>query len=127
MFEGRCECGGVQFEFEEARPSITVCHCSQCRRVSGHLWASTKARFEDVRFLSDATLRWYESSDFAKRGFCGTCGASLFYRMNDEEGIGIAAGCLTHTEGLAVGKHIFVKDEGDYHEIAEAEPQIARY
>lgn len=127
MVVGRCECGGVRFEVNEPRQAITVCHCSQCRRSSGHLWAATRAEYEDVRFLSDKTLKWFASSDFAKRGFCGTCGCSLFYRMNGESGIGIAAGCLDGPTDMHLGKHIFVKDKGDYYEIEGDVPQILKY
>lgn len=127
MITGQCECGGVRFQMPEARQEITICHCSQCRRTSGHLWAATNAPFDSLTFLNDDTLTWYTSSDFAKRGFCNRCGSSLFYRMTGEAGIGIAAGCLDDTSGMRVGKHIFVKDKGDYYAIAEEEPQIQRF
>ncbi|WP_254870356.1 GFA family protein [Celeribacter sp. HF31] len=47
------------------------------------------------------------------RGFCRFCGSSLFYRRNDEDGLGIAAGCLDIPTGLHIGQHIFLKDKGD--------------
>ncbi|PWR01097.1 aldehyde-activating protein [Meridianimarinicoccus roseus] len=115
MNRGRCECGRVVFEVSELRKTVTVCHCSQCRRTSGHLWASTHAPLDAVRFIEDAGLVWYASSDHARRGFCRNCGSSLFYQENGEGGIGIAAGCLDDTEGLRIGKHIFVADKGAYY------------
>jgi len=128
MVKGSCDCGKVIFHVENIRESITVCHCSQCRRTSGHLWASTHASaFSDLHFSSDEGLTWYISSDFAKRGFCKFCGSSLFYRMNDEEGVGIAAGCLDAPTNTQIGKHIFVKDKGDYYSITDDAPQIERY
>ena len=126
MITGRCECGAVSFEVERARPSVTVCHCSQCRRMSGHLWASTHAPYDQVKFLADDGLTWYESSNIAKRGFCQYCGSSLFYRMNDETGVGIAAGCLDNPTGLHIGKHIFIEDKADYYEITDDAPQIGK-
>ncbi len=127
MVKGRCDCGAVSFEVEAVRETVTICHCSQCRRTSGHLWAATHAAYDKVNFTSDQGLEWYHSSDFAKRGFCKNCGSSLFYRMNDEEGIGIAAGCLDLPTALKTGRHIFVKDKGDYYEIAGNAPQIEKY
>nr|WP_272214715.1 hypothetical protein [Marinicella sp. W31]MDC2880044.1 hypothetical protein [Marinicella sp. W31] len=50
MIKGRCECGAVAFEVDEVRDTVTVCHCSQCRRTSGHLWASTHAPFDKLFF-----------------------------------------------------------------------------
>lgn len=115
MMTGRCECGSVRFEVENVRETVTVCHCSQCRRTSGHLWASTHAPFAAIRFEVEDCLTWYASSNDAKRGFCNKCGSSLFYRMNGEDGIGIAAGCLDQTVKLRVGKHIFTADKGGYY------------
>lgn len=127
MVKGRCDCGTVSFEVEAVRETVTICHCGQCRRTSGHLWASTHAAYDKVHFTSVQGLEWYSSSDFAKRGFCKNCGSSLFYRLNGEEGVGIAAGCLDLPTDLKIGKHIFVKDKGDYYEITGNEPQIVTY
>ena len=128
MLTGGCECGAVAFEVVgDYRKAVTVCHCSQCRRASGHLWASTKAAFADVHFTRQDGLSWFASSDFAKRGFCRFCGASLFYRKNGEEGIGIAAGCLDSPTDLHMGKHIYVADKGDYYEITDDAPQFETY
>ncbi len=127
MQTGRCECGAVTFEVTGLRDTVTFCHCSQCRRTSGHFWASTHAAFTNVTFSRDDGLHWYASSDFAKRGFCQNCGSSLFYRMNDEDGIGIAAGCIDDPHDLTPGKHIFCADKGTYYEIAADAPHTDKY
>ena len=44
--------------------------------------------------------------------------------MNDEDGIGIAAGCLDGPSGMLIGKHIFVAHKGDYYKITDDSPQI---
>ena len=122
MTTGGCECGAVAFEVNNLRETVTVCHCSQCRRTSGHLWASTRAALDDLTFTRDAGLRWFASSDIATRGFCADCGSSLFYRLNGEDGIAIAAGCLDDTRGLRIGKHIFVGSKGDYYPAPDDAP-----
>ncbi|WP_299810344.1 GFA family protein [uncultured Roseibium sp.] len=126
MITGRCECGSVAFEVNAVRDTVTVCHCSQCRRTSGHLWASTVAPAGTLRFTCDEGLAWYRSSDFAERGFCKACGSSLFYRMDGEDNIAIAAGCLDTADGLTTGKHIFVKDKAGYYEIGDGAPQFRK-
>ena len=47
--------------------------------------------------------------------------------MNNEDGIGIAAGCLEGLTDLYIGKHTFVKDKGDYYDINDNAPQIDKY
>lgn len=94
---------------------MNICHCSQCRRTSGHLWAATRCDVANITFQADATLKWYASSSTAKRGFCSRCGSSLFYKPNDADHMAIAAGCITEPSGLVLQKHIFIKDKGDYY------------
>lgn len=121
---GKCECGAVQFEARDVRESVNFCHCSQCRRTSGHHWAATRADNSKFWLTTADSLKWYASSDFAKRGFCGTCGSSLFYQVNGADHIGIAAGCIDEPTGLTGGKHIFTASKGDYYQIADALPQV---
>lgn len=127
IVRGRCECGKVQFDVEALRETVTICHCSQCRRTSGHLWASTHAPYDRVEFLESEGLEWFASSDVAKRGFCKYCGSSLFYRMNDEDGIGIAAGCIDNPTGMHIGKHIYTASKGDYYDVTDDVPKYDAY
>jgi len=112
---GACECGGVRFTARGLRPTVTICHCSQCRRTSGHLWAATRADDTDIVFQAKESLTWYASSDQAKRGFCDRCGASLFFKPNGSTHTGIAAGCLDGPTGMTVTRHIYMDDKGDYY------------
>lgn len=118
MIQASCECGKVRFQFPTARKEITVCHCSQCRKTSGHLWAATRTDFDSLHFEAQDTLTWYQSSPAARRGFCAACGSSLFYQINGESGVAIAAGCLDSApEYFHVAKHIYAQDKGTYYEI----------
>jgi hypothetical protein len=92
--------------------------------MSGHYWASTKAAVSDVNFTNDAGLVWFQSSDVARRGFCKTCGSSLFYQPLGADHFGIAAGCLDLPTGMTAGKHIFTADSGDYYAIPDDAPHI---
>lgn len=127
MIRGRCECGKVSFETETVEDKVSACHCSQCRRTSGHYWAATHTDYDKLVFTEDEGLTWYESSAWAKRGFCKYCGSSLFWRMNGKAEVGIAAGCLESPTGMAIDRHIFVADKGDYYEITDDVPQIEKY
>lgn len=99
---------------------MIACHCVQCRKTFGHYVAATSAERGDVSIKGDVT--WYQSSDEARRGFCGICGSSLFW---DGPGINLSihAGTLDAPTGLALTAHIFCADKGDYYELAEGLPQ----
>jgi hypothetical protein len=120
---GRCLCGGVRFEVHGPLRPIIYCHCTMCRRASGHFDAATACASEDLRLLSAQPLRWYQSSAVARRGFCGTCGSQLFWERLESGRTSIWAGTLDLPTGLKASEHIYVGDKGDYYEITDGLPQ----
>ena len=113
---GGCLCGAVRYRVEGRLRPVVACHCSQCRRTSGHHVAATSARRDAVSITGEVT--WYVSSDSARRGFCGTCGANLFWQSSPER-LSIMAGTLDTPTGLRMAGHIFCADKSDYYEIAD--------
>lgn len=111
---GACHCGAVAFELVPPLRPVIVCHCSQCRKVSGHVWAATSVPLDRFRLTRDDGLCWFASSAGARRGFCNRCGASLFWQPVDEARISIAAGALDGPTGLQVAAHIHTGDAADY-------------
>lgn len=124
MHKGSCLCGGVTYEIVGTLRPVAACHCSQCRKTSGHFWAATQVDLDKLRLISEETLQWFRSSGTAKRGFCNHCGSSLFWEKDGEGKISIAAGSLDGPSGLDTSKHIFISDKGDYYEIADGLPQL---
>jgi hypothetical protein len=120
---GHCLCGGVRFDVLGPLRAVILCHCSQCRHTHGHFAAYTSASRSHVVFQADSTLRWYESSASARRGFCSKCGASLFWEPTGENRLAIAAGCLDSPTGLSSERHIFVDDAADYYRINDDLPR----
>ncbi|MEL7116054.1 MAG: GFA family protein [Pseudomonadota bacterium] len=120
---GSCHCGGVTFEIEGDLPPAIACHCSMCRKWTGHFEVSTEIDRSQLRISRAEDLRWYQSSTKVRRGFCGTCGASLFFDPPHVHWIAVAMGALETPTRTTIEKHIFVADKGDYYEIADGLPQ----
>lgn len=120
---GGCLCGGVRFEVHGPLRPVIYCHCTMCRRAGGHFDAATACAPEHLRLLSAQSLRWYQSSAIARRGFCGTCGSQLFWEPAHGRHMSIWAGTLDRPTGLKPSMHIFVADKGDYYEITDGLPQ----
>ena len=118
---GSCLCGQVVFEATPDR-HVIACHCTQCRKQSGHFWAATFAWHKDFRLLRADGLRWFEASPQARRGFCGGCGAFLFWQPTGEDRISIAAGAFDGPTGLSIGESWFHEDAGDYYDPAGGPP-----
>jgi hypothetical protein len=83
--------------------------------------AATAAKLEDFHILSSDNLTWYASSSTAERGFCATCGSTLFWRAKGLDYVAIAAGSLDSASGLRIEGHIFCADKGDYYEITDGD------
>jgi hypothetical protein len=118
--KGSCLCGAVRFDVDPPLRDVILCHCSQCRKTSGHVWAATSVPHDRFRLTEESGLRWYISSERAKRGFCGICGASLFWQPTGEDRISFAAGALDGPTGLKIGEEICLEDKGDYYPAPEA-------
>lgn len=117
--KGSCLCGGVSFTVSAPLRPVTNCHCEQCRRTHGHVAAYTAAPTASIHFTERRGLKWYVSSDTARRGFCQECGGSLFFEPTGKAYTAIAAGMLDTPTGLTSDAHIFVAHKGDYYEIGE--------
>lgn len=123
MTDGSCLCGAVAYRITgEMRPSV-ACHCTQCRKTSGHYWSATQVATGQLTLIRDEGLTWYQSSPTARRGFCRICGASLFWECAGEGRVSIGSGTLDDDAGLRQSGHIFVGDKGGYYDIADGLPQ----
>jgi len=113
---GGCLCGAVRYEVTGPLRDVVVCHCSRCLRTHGHAAAYSACARRDLVLEPSDALRWYEFDD-RSRGFCGECGASLFWSAAERDTISIAAGTLDRPTGLKTVAHIYTRDHADYYEI----------
>lgn len=127
LHSGSCLCGDVAFTLSGDLAPVSCCHCTQCRKATGHYLASTETAADALSFTSDSSLKWYQSSDYAERGFCGNCGSTLFWRVIGSRDISIAVGSLTSPTGLKTARHIFTADKGDYYQTPDDAPCFATF
>jgi len=113
--KGSCLCGGVAFEVTGPMRPVILCHCTQCRKQSGHVWAATNVPEAALRLLRQDSLAWYNASDSARRGFCTGCGAFVFWQATGDPTISLAPGAIDGPTGLAVGEEWYLADAGDYY------------
>lgn len=123
VHHAQCLCGTIQFSVDGPLPPGDACHCGQCRRQSGHYWASTDVERERVTISGEDALTWYQSSEKVRRGFCRTCGSVLLWDVPGRSRLAIALGAFDQPTGTSLEKRIFVDSKGDYYEIADGLPQ----
>ena len=126
MHRGSCLCGAVSFLVDGELTPPDACHCSQCRKMSGHYWASTDVPRTALTISGEEQLAWYRSSEKVKRGFCKSCGSSLFWDAAGRQNISISMGAFEQPTRVQMEKHIFVPDKGDYYDIADRLPRFGR-
>jgi hypothetical protein len=93
--------------------------------------AYTSVDKSDLVLLSQQSLRWYhDKSPDTYRGFCGDCGASLFWdsaglnNLSSSSQMSVAAGTLDSGHGLKTVGHIYVSEAGEYYQIEDDLPQF---
>jgi hypothetical protein len=119
-------CGEVRFEYGRAVSQVGMCHCSQCRKVSG---VASNA----VIVVPEAELRWLSGEElrqsYAKPSgwsttFCRRCGSPLPQTLPGAAAYWVPAGLLDDDPGLRIGGHIYVGSKAPWDELAGDAPQF---
>ncbi len=79
---GGCQCGAVRFRVGRLGRG-SICHCRMCQKQFGHFYAPLITSF-DVAWTR-GSLKWFQSSNKARRGFCADCGTPLAYQETGAE------------------------------------------
>ena len=122
---GGCLCGAVRFELTEEPREYGACHCQMCRKFSGGIELSLQVPPGGVTWTGEDNIQTYQSSDWAERGFCKTCGSSLFWRPTAEgpmQGLlSLSAGALDSFEGLTFASEVYTDHKPASHAFASPE------
>jgi hypothetical protein len=124
MHTGSCLCGHVTFQIEGDLAAPDACHCRACRKHSGHYFVSTDVKKAGIRIMGEDRLTWFASSDKVRRGFCATCGSSLFWAPQNRDWLGVAMGAFDGPTMTRTHVHVYVAEKGDYYDLADSVPQF---
>jgi hypothetical protein len=120
MIRGSCLCGGIRFEIDEVL-SLTHCHCTICRKISGAAFASYAHVARDkFRLLSGEDLMtFFESTPGGHRTFCRKCGSIAPSAASYLETISVPAGLLDDDPSVRPKLHTFVRSKAPWWEIVD--------
>lgn len=121
---GKCNCGAVRFRTRGPLRGVIYCHCSQCRKQTGHYYAATNVPDANIVIEGGDNLTWYDSSSFARRGFCRLCGSAMFWKPLDHPYVSVLAGVFDEPTGLSGLCHIFMADKPGYYEVNDGLPKF---
>jgi len=77
MKKGSCLCGAVSFVVTGELSPPDACHCVQCRKQSGHYFASTNVPRAALAITGEENVSWYQSSAKVRSGLPCTTGALI--------------------------------------------------
>ena len=126
--EGGCLCGAVRFAVTPPTLFFAHCHCRWCREAHGAPFVSWVGAAEDrFRYLpGSAEARWYPSTPQARRGFCATCGTTLFYASTICPGeIHVARPAFPGAIDREPQCHVFFDQRVDWAEVGDRLPRFS--
>ncbi|THW99704.1 hypothetical protein D6D13_09983 [Aureobasidium pullulans] len=105
---GSCFCKKIQLELSGEPHAIALCHCTDCRKISGSVYTlNFIVSTTDLRISGSSPAENPKTSDSGKRYvnyFCGDCGSPLYGGAVDESGklqtAVVRAGCFDDLEVL---------------------------
>ncbi|MCV6606128.1 MAG: GFA family protein [Porticoccaceae bacterium] len=112
--KGHCLCGAVQIEANTLDTNIGACHCSTCRRWGGGPLLAVDCQ-QDVKLAGKQHIATYNSSDWAERGFCNSCGSHLFYRLKHNNQYIMPVGLFELSKEPTFDHQIFIDEKPDYY------------
>ena len=120
MLSGQCFCGAVTFTATAAPIGVISCHCTDCQQMHGTYNAMAGVPRNGLTIIGPVT--WYNSSDKARRGFCGTFGSRMFKDNHGSDRMMISMGAVAGSTGLRNFKNIFTGSHGDWYDLPPEEP-----
>lgn len=107
---GGCLCGRTRYEARPTHREGYYCHCRMCQLAFGNTRATfINLRKDQVRWTGAEAPRYYASSKFARRGFCGNCGTPLTFEFLDSENMDLSVGSLDDPSVLKPVEHSAVE------------------
>lgn len=113
--KGSCLCGARTYEIQGNIGGVWMCHCSQCRKMSGSNGIS-------ILIVPRDQFRWLKGEDHGKKfelrptfsvTRCMTCGSPLPVE-EDEKNVYVPAGSLDDPLGAGIQTHIFCGSKADW-------------
>lgn len=115
---GQCLCGAISIELQGLPDKVEACHCDTCRRWgSGPLFTLTCK--EGIAWSGEQHIREYNSSDWAARAFCDSCGSHLYYFLKPTGQYMISPGLFEGTNSLQLDMEVFIDEKPPYYCLSE--------
>ena len=79
---------------------------------------------KDVAFEGKENISVFDSSAWAERGFCSTCGTHLFYRLKDGNQYIMPAGLFDDDERFVFDNQVFIDEKPPFYRFANETEEL---
>jgi hypothetical protein len=106
---GSCHCGNVRYEAAVDPAHTTICHCTDCQKLTGSAYrVSVPAQEGSFRLTAGKPSVYVKTGDSGARraqAFCPHCGSPLYTYAADNPAVyGLRAGCIAERAALVPRK-----------------------
>jgi hypothetical protein len=106
QINGQCHCGSITYEAEIDPDDVSICHCTDCQRLTGTAFRVTVSTAATQFTLTGNPPRRYEkradNGALRLQFFCGDCGSPVYTtgEGKDAEVVGIRWGSINQRSQL---------------------------
>ncbi len=129
--DGHCHCGRITFEAEVDPDTATICHCTDCQRLTGSAFR-VNIRAPAAHFvLRTGTPRTYiktaESGNKRRHAFCGDCGTPIYAcEVDNPQSYGLRVGTITQRAAFTPQQQIWRRSALKWVDTLAAIPAIEK-
>ena len=130
--DGQCHCGFVTYEAEIDPENVSICHCTDCQRLTGSPYRVTvSVPREAVRLTKNPPKLYTKTAENGRKRlqyFCPECGSPLFTAGTDKDAEvwGIRWGSINQRAGLKPKSQIWCDSALDWFGETQALPGVPR-
>ncbi|MBX5084800.1 GFA family protein [Rhizobium lentis] len=125
---GGCHCGAVRYQAEIEPERVSICHCTDCQRLTGSAYRVTAparpGSFSLITGEPKAYAKYGDSGRLSRQFFCPNCGSPLYRTDASGGAIGIRLGGIDQRRDLAPKKQIWCRSALSWVENIEPLPRV---
>lgn len=115
--EGTCHCGAVRVSVPADTTGVVACHCGDCQKMHGNFFAMLAADRGAVQWSGEDSIRWYDSSEKSRRGFCARCGSRLAKDAHGSPRLLVSVGLFDPRLQRRIVRQVFTESKPDWYDL----------
>ena len=117
-FSGSCLCRSCVYRIDGDIEPAGVCHCEDCRKVTGSPFGVSFRVLKDRFSMDGKTASYVKAADsgvMLTRHFCPSCGSPLFTEStNHPDAIYVKAGTLDQPAAIRIERQAWIASRVDW-------------